>query len=141
MKNNEEQQAIKKEQARVTRTKRDLLEALRKSLGNVTNACQAVGVDRTVFYRYLKEDEEFSASVNEVNDVALDFVESKLMQQINQGNTACIIFYLKTQGKKRGYIERSEIDHTTDGQPLPGTVSVTILTSTPPITSEDDIAD
>lgn len=28
-----------------------------------------------------------------------------------------------------------------DGQPLPGTVSVTILTSTPPITSEDDITE
>ena len=28
-----------------------------------------------------------------------------------------------------------------DGQPLPASVSVTILTSTPPITSEDDIAD
>ena len=32
-------------------------------------------------------------------------------------------------------------DHTTDGQPLPASVSVTILSSSPPITSEDDIAD
>ena len=32
-------------------------------------------------------------------------------------------------------------DHTTDGQPLPASVSVTILTSTPPVTSEDDITE
>ena len=33
----------------------------------------------------------------------------KLIQHINKGNVAALIFYLKTQGKGRGYIERSEV--------------------------------
>jgi hypothetical protein len=41
----------------------------------------------------------------------LDFLESKLVEQINGGNTTSIIFALKTKGKNRGYVERQEIVH------------------------------
>ena len=33
-----------------------------------------------------------------------------LIKNIREGKTAEIIFYLKTKGKKRGYVERSEIE-------------------------------
>ena len=36
--------------------------------------------------------------------------ESKLLSSINEGNVAAIIFYLKTKGKKRGYVEQHDID-------------------------------
>ncbi len=41
----------------------------------------------------------------------MDFAESQLYKQIKEGSTAATIFYLKTKGKKRGYIERQEIEH------------------------------
>jgi len=94
-----------------------MLQALEKSLGVVTTACKSVGIARKTHYKWLKEDEEYQESVKSLKDVALDFAESQLHKQISEGNTTATIFYLKTQGKERGYIERFE--HTgAEGVPL-----------------------
>ena len=90
-------------------TKKALLEALEKTLGGVTTACKKAGIGRTTFYEYYKSDSDFKQAVDELQDVALDFAESKLHEQIMEGNTSATIFYLKTKGKKRGYVERQEI--------------------------------
>ena len=95
-------------------TKKALLDALEKSLGIVTTACKIVGVDRGTFYRYYNEDEDFKKSVKDIENVSLDFAESKLLEQIKSNNTAATIFYLKTRGKHRGYIEKQQIEHSTD---------------------------
>jgi hypothetical protein len=91
--------------------KKKLLQALEDHHGIVTNACKAVNVGRSTFYKWINEDEDFKKAVDEVQDVAIDFVESKLFQQIDEGNPTSTIFYLKTKAKKRGYIERQEIVH------------------------------
>jgi len=107
---------------KIRHTKERLLEALEKSLGVVTTACKKVSVDRSTFYKYLNEDEDFANAVKELDNVALDFAESQLHKQIQDGVPTSTIFYLKTKGKKRGYIERQEHDHTTQGdkiQPTP----------------------
>jgi hypothetical protein len=52
-----------------------------------------------------------------MNNIALDFAESSLHKQIQSGVPASTIFYLKTRGKGRGYIERQEITGR-DGEPL-----------------------
>lgn len=108
---------MSKKTNKIQQTKKALLEALEKSLGVVTQACKAVGVDRSTFYKYLKEDLEFASAVKELEDVALDFAESQLYKQIQGGNTTATIFYLKTKGKRRGYVERQEITGA-DGDPL-----------------------
>lgn len=97
--------------------KKLLLESLEKSLGVVTTACKSAGLDRTTFYRYVNEDPAFAEAVKDIENIALDFVESKFHQQISRGDTTACIFYLKTKGKHRGYVERTE--HTgKDGKDL-----------------------
>ena len=91
--------------------KRAMLKALEDALGVVTMACRTVGIDRTTHYGWLKDDEAYRLAVADLKEVALDFAESKLHQSIRNGSDTATIFYLKTQGKKRGYIERSEQDH------------------------------
>lgn len=93
-------------------TKKALLEALEASLGVITKACKIAGVDRTTYYRHYNRDKKFAAQCDEIQEITLDFAESKLHEQINQGNTTAIIFYLKTKGKKRGYIEKKQIEST-----------------------------
>jgi phage antirepressor YoqD-like protein len=90
--------------------KKALLDALEKTLGNVTQACKLVDVSRTTFYEYMKED-DFADKVADIEQISHDYVESKLFKQIEKENMTGIIFYLKTKGKSRGYIERHEIDH------------------------------
>jgi len=94
--------------------KKAIINSLEKSLGVVTTACKKVGIGRTTFYEWLKEDEEFANNVKDIQDIALDFAESHLHKQIGAGSTAATIFYLKTKGKNRGYIERQELDLGTD---------------------------
>jgi len=89
--------------------KKGMLKALESSLGVVTTACKSAGVSRNTHYRWLQEDKEYADSVRDLENVTLDFAESKLHEQIMEGNTAAIIFFLKTKGKVRGYIERKEI--------------------------------
>lgn len=93
--------------------KKNLIEALEKSLGVVTPACKNAGCSRETFYKYCREDAEFKKAVDEIEGVALDFAESQLHKQIQSGVPASTMFYLKTKGKKRGYIEKQEIEHTT----------------------------
>lgn len=98
--------------------KEPLLKALEKTLGVVTSACKSVGIGRATFYRWLKDDNEFKEAVDEIQSVALDFAESKLFEQIKDNSTAATIFYLKTKGKKRGYVERQELEHSGGDKPV-----------------------
>ena len=94
-------------------TKKAMLEALEKSLGIVTSACKSVDISRETHYRWLREDADYKAAVDSLTDVALDFAESQLHKQIKDGNSTATIFFLKTKGKKRGYVERQELDVST----------------------------
>ena len=101
-----------------TDTKKGLmLEALEKSLGIVSTACKMVDISRQTHYAWLKADEEYKKAVNSIQDGVLDFAESHLYKLVKEGNPAATIFFLKTKGKKRGYIERQEIE-VTEKKPL-----------------------
>lgn len=97
--------------------KKDMLEALKKSAGIVTRAAQAINLDTSTHYRWLHEDEDYKAQVAELDNLVLDLAETALLSKIKEGDTTAIIFFLKTKGRKRGYIETKTIE-TGDGGPL-----------------------
>ena len=94
--------------------KKNLISALESNLGIVTAACKQAGIARSTYYEWYNSDSEFKKAVDDVSDQTLDFVESKLHEKIKDGDTTSIIFYCKTKGKKRGYVERQEIKHDAD---------------------------
>ena len=102
-----------------------MLKALEKSLGVVTVACRKSEIPRSTFYKWLNEDEHFEAEVRDIENIALDFAESHLHKQIRDHNsTAATIFYLKTKGKNRGYVERQEI---TGAEGMPTNFQIKII--------------
>ena len=108
--------------------KGEMIEALKTTLGIVSKACEAVDISRDTHYRWLKEDKGYLEAVTSVNERSIDFAEGQLFNLIagakkqvvtNQGNIVeikdapnptAIIFYLKTKGKHRGYVERVEAE-------------------------------
>jgi predicted site-specific integrase-resolvase len=92
--------------------KKAMIEALEKSLGIVTTACKQVGISRETHYRWTQEDPDYKAAVDSLQDMVLDFAESQLHKQIQNGEVTSTIFYLKTKGKRRGYIERQEMENS-----------------------------
>jgi hypothetical protein len=98
----------KTEQLRTSVLKAKMLEALESEMGNVTKAFRKTGIARSTHYEWYDTDTDYRAKVNAIKDIALDFAEAMLFSKIKGGDTTSIIFFLKTQGKGRGYIEKME---------------------------------
>jgi hypothetical protein len=90
--------------------KTTMLQALVKKLGIVTEAAKDAGISRNTHYEWLKHDPEYKQQVDDLDNITLDFVEGALHSKIKDGDTTAIIFFLKTKGKRRGYIEKQTID-------------------------------
>lgn len=88
----------------------DFLVALEKTLGVITPAAQMIGVKRSTIYRWREMYPEFDQACKDVTEVAVDYVETKLYKLIDGGAEASTIFYLKTKGKHRGYVEKQQLD-------------------------------
>ena len=93
-------------------SKKKMLEALEYNLGIVSTSCANADVSRATHYRWLKEDPDYKAYVQDIHEAAIDFVEGQLYAKIKDKDTASIIFYLKSKAKHRGYIERQQVEVT-----------------------------
>jgi hypothetical protein len=99
------------------KSKEKFLENFKLSLANISISCEASGISRQTYYNWRKNDNQFRSDCEEIEERNLDLAEMKLLNAIREGKTAELLFYLKTKGKKRGYVERQEITGV-DGQKL-----------------------
>lgn len=89
--------------------KAKFIDALKAAGGIVYAACEKAGVSRSTYYRWRDTDPDFRAAADEVGEARLDYVEGKLMELINAGDTTATLFYLKTKGKERGWTEKNPV--------------------------------
>lgn len=91
-------------------TDAQIIKMYEKKAGNVSATCAALNISRRAFYNRKERSKNLVEKLDEIDESLIDFSESKLLEQIGEGNLTAIIFHLKTKGKNRGYIETSEHD-------------------------------
>lgn len=93
------------DQQRTKDAKERFIKLFYENMGIVTATCEAAGIGRATYYLWIREDKEFKKRCQESTEICLDYAEHQLFKAMTMLNTAAIIFYLKTRGRKRGYIE------------------------------------
>jgi hypothetical protein len=101
----------------------DVMALVDEKHGNVAAIARALGVARPTIYKRINESVNLQEALSSARETMLDNVESALYSQALNDNTTAMIFFLKTQGKSRGYTERQEITGI-DGNPVNFIVSI-----------------
>lgn len=75
-------------------------------------ACKAVGLPRSTYYRWRKDDPDFAEKCDEVIELSVgrinDLAESQLINAIKHQNMSAITFWLRHH--HRSYRNRMEVD-------------------------------
>ena len=97
------------EQNRTKINKERLLKALESSLGVITTALKKTELSRTNFYKWLKEDEGFAKSVDEIESIQQDFIKSMYYECVKDKVPSVVIHAAKT---RLGWNETNRVDIT-----------------------------
>jgi len=89
--------------------KKEIEAAINDSYGIKGTVISRLGCSYPTLARYLKKFPDLDDQLRSERSMTDDLVESKMIEQIKNGNTSMIIFYLKT---RMGYRETNRIDHT-----------------------------
>lgn len=90
---------------RQTQQKQSIIDLLRKT-PIIQIAAERAGISRATYYRWRKDDEEFTAAVDEAlaagKGLVSDMAESQLIGAIKDGNLTAVMFWLKSHDKQYG---------------------------------------
>lgn len=89
-----------------------IIDAVKKSRGLIAVAARSLGIDRRTIYNRMEKSEAIRDAVEESRDFTTDTAEAALYKAISDGEAWAVCFYLKTQGKARGYIEKQQVEHS-----------------------------
>lgn len=87
-----------------------IAEVLKETKGNLTATAESLGYTRRNVEKRIAKSKHLKDVLSEARDSFVDMVEGAMQKKIREGDTACIIFALKTRGRDRGWCERVEVD-------------------------------
>jgi hypothetical protein len=88
---------------------KNIAEAIEEAHGNLSLASKNLGITRATIYKRIKADPKLQLAADNARETMLDHAESILYQKVLEGETIALFFFLKTQGKRRGFVERQEV--------------------------------
>ena len=99
-------------------TKEQIKDAITKAGGFISIACKSLNCTRKTIYNYMDKYPELKEAVLDIREQYLDVAEAALIKNVKDGKSSDIKYFLNTQGKKRGYVEKSELDITSGDEPI-----------------------
>jgi hypothetical protein len=90
-------------------TVEQIIEALEHGRGLIAPAARYLGCSRDTVRSYLEEYTAVAQAKLDQREAVTDMAENSLYEAIRRGEAWAVCFYLKTQAKARGYVERAEI--------------------------------
>lgn len=86
-----------------------MLDAIRRNKGILAQVARELGTSRSVIYDYVARHKQLMEEAGVAREELIDLAEWKLVEAIERGEIAAILFCLKTLGRNRGWAERYEL--------------------------------
>jgi transposase-like protein len=90
----------------------EVAEAIEAASGNITAAARRLGVNRETVRRYGIRYSTVRQAIATAREGVTDLAEARLIQAIDSGAPWAVTFYLRTQGRSRGYGEHVDLNHS-----------------------------
>jgi hypothetical protein len=88
---------------------------------HVTKGCEAAGICRDLYYKWMSLDKQFVTDVYNAKQSLIDHVEGKVINLINKDDKEMIRWFLEHKAKDRGWApDKAQQEHT-------GTIEVKII--------------
>lgn len=85
---------------------------LRSTRGMVSVAAARLGVTRQAIYNWVNKSDTVKEAMTDSREAMTDTAELKLFEAIAAGEQWAINLYLRTQGRHRGYVETTNVNHS-----------------------------
>ena len=99
-------------------TDKQIAEALQKAGGFISHAAKQLGVTNGTVHHRINKSPELQEILEDARYTHLDIAEVELLKAMKRGESWAVCFFLKCQGKGRGYVERQAIEHNGGDTPV-----------------------
>ena len=89
-----------------------VIQAVHDTKGLVSLTAKRLGCVQQTVRNYISRYATVKQALRDEREAMLDVGELSLFNAVQNGEAWAVCFWLKTQGKHRGYVERQEVDHS-----------------------------
>ena len=93
-------------------TEEEVLSAVKGSASIISTVAKNLGCTWGTADKYIRMYPSCMEALSDECERVLDLAESKMIEHINKGDAQMIKYILSTKGKKRGYSEKQQVEHS-----------------------------